>query len=265
MIALILLTILGSDKDSTRELIPYLAGDQGSGFILWGDAEADALITRIFPAVTEAMKADTSKTFRAVASIEIDRSGAIVKEPELLEKSKVPKWDTTIITTLRGWLFETSRDSLRRDTVEFRYIARKSGKGSTSIIKAKGREDFHPAAFTSVDKILADQSKMNAPRDSIMPMGINVTFSGDLGLDDLESHIMPDLEESMNEKGIAYVTARFEIVVNDKGTIDDVRVIQSSGRTAWDSELEKAMLQWRFKPSYRLQRKTDVIFVVSLE
>ncbi|TKJ44197.1 hypothetical protein CEE36_00185 [candidate division TA06 bacterium B3_TA06] len=265
MIALILLTLMGSEKDSTRELIPYLGGAQGSGFILWGDAASDELITTIFPTVTEGMKADTSRTFSAVAFIQIDRSGAIVKEPVLLEESKVPEWDTTIITTLRGWLFRSSRDSLRLDTVEFRYIARKPGKGGTSIIKAKGREDFHPAAFTSVDEILANQTKMPPPRDSTAPMGINFTLSGELGFNDLESHILPDLEENMKEKDIAYVTARFAIVVNDKGLIEDVTVIQSSGRTAWDSELEKAMLQWRFKPSYRLQRKTDVIFVVTLE
>lgn len=255
--------IMFPGKDSIPELTPILVGGEGTGFILWGDAGIDELIMHFFPAVTEDMKKDTTQSFSAIAAFEIDYSGAIIKKPKIIKKSLVPQWDTTVINTLHGWVFKSS-NTPRYDTVEFRYLASKPRDDTASLIQAPGREVFNPAAFTTVDEILGEQGQVTAPADSITPLEVNFTFLGDVGSNDLEKYILPDLEGRMREKGVTYTNAHFLIVVNDNGLIDDVTVIRSTGKTAWDAEIERAMLQWRFKSSIRPMREAEVIFVVTL-
>ncbi len=265
MLAIILLMLTAPDVDSAPYLTPSLIGAQGTGYILRGDAGITDLISRFYPGVTDAMKTDTTQTFSAVAAFTINHSGVVFERPVLLQTSGIPQWDTTIVNTLHGWVFKPSTKALRQDTIEFRYVALKPGDDPVSIIKAPGRDAFNQAAWTSVDKILSDEPHPNNSVDTTTPLGITFTFTGDVGFNDLQSHLLPDLAGRMREKQVTFASARFIIAVGDNGLINDVSVVKSTGKTAWDGELERAMMQWRFKPSIRTQRDAEVVFVMTLE
>lgn len=266
MLFIFLIFLAQAEQDTCREFIPVIVGGEGTGFILWGDARAKDLITSPYPYPTEAMKNDTSRIFSAKLALGIDPKGVVAEHPKLLESSAVPEWDTTMMQMLRGWVFKLSQDSIREDTVQIFYAARKPWvpKDTASVLTAQPAH-FNPHVFSSTADIMGDKNDVAIPQDSSAPLGINFTFLGDLGFNDLQSHVVPDLEESMREKGVTSTVARFEIVACGDGWVQDVTVIQSTGRTAWDSALDKAVRQWRFRPSYENERRAEVVFVISLD
>lgn len=251
-------------SDTTHPFIPVYIGGEGTGFYLWGDAGTDQLIARVYPVPAEEMTLDTTRVYKARACLKIARSGAMIESPLLLESSKVPQWDSTVIKTLHGWVFQPTTDSLRLDTVEILYVAKKASV-EDSIVTGRLHERINPAAFTTVEEILGENTQVDTPTDSIAPLNITFTFTGEVDMHDLESYLEPQIRDKMEAEGMNAATARFGIKVNDSGWIDEVTVYQSSGKTFLDSELEKAMKQWRFRPSFRPYREAEVIFVIELE
>lgn len=254
------------EQDTAREFIPVITGGEGTGFIIWGDAPVKDLIMSPYPSPTDAMENDTSQIFSAKIAFEIDPRGAVQKIPSVLVPSKAEEWDSTILRILHGWVFKSSQDSIREDTVEIYYVARKPwvAKDTSSTLKIQPAQ-FNSNVFSSTAEILGDKTDIPTPQDSSAPLGLNFTFLGDLNFNDLQSHVVPNLEESMREKGVTSAVARFDILVSSDGWVDDAVVVQSTGRTAWDYALDKALRQWRFKPSYKNERKAEVVFVISFE
>jgi len=261
----LLLLVLGATEPAA-EFVPVTLGGKGTGFAIWGDAGADELIARIFPTPTQEMKTDTLRTFSVLAALRIGRSGAVVSEPQLLEHSGVPAWDSIALKALRGWVFEPCTLQTRLDTVRIQFRAYTKPATKDSVPQENIRERINPAVFTTVEEILEETPDTIASSgQNPTPIGITFTFTGEVDENDLQSHLLPDLEAKMAEKGITSAAARFEITIEASGWIQDVTVAQSSGKTFIDAELEKAMMQWRFRPSYRTERRAEVIFVISFE
>ncbi|MBD3286359.1 TonB family protein [candidate division WOR-3 bacterium] len=96
---------------------------------------------------------------------------------------------------------------------------------------------------------------------SATPAESGFILQGDLTRGDIISAPLPTYPEQFKSKGLSNVVISVKFTVNSEGRVTPTTILRrSSGYSSWDSDVQKVLKRWKFKPSEASKREGIITF-----